>query len=54
MTNKHWERHFLISTTSVSLINKELDQLYKNTIHTPDTEANYKNIITVLERLRGA
>lgn len=48
------KRQYLISETSVQHIKKELDHLYHNCTITPDTDANYKSIVGILNSLRGA
>ena len=54
MTPSHWERQYLISEVSVRLIRSELEHIRWNVISTPDTEASFKNIAEVLDRLNGA
>jgi hypothetical protein len=54
MTPSHWSRHYLISRASIDSIKKELKNIERNTIRTPDTEANFKNITDILDRLKGA
>ena len=50
----HWERLYLISEVSVSLISRELGQIEQNTIHTPDTRASFDKIRDTLGQLKGA
>jgi hypothetical protein len=54
MNSSHWSRQYLISEISINSIKKELQNLERNTIRTPDTEANFKNIFDILNRLKGA
>lgn len=46
-------RKYLITTTQINLILSELQHLKQNCIITPDTDANYRNIIAVLSCIRG-
>lgn len=48
-----WDRHYLISRTSIDSIRSELNHLKQSLISTPDSEASYQNIIDILDRLRG-
>lgn len=52
-TPSHWSRHYLISAVSIESIKKELRNIERNTIRTPDTEANFKNISDILGELKG-
>ena len=49
-----WDRHYLISRTSIDNIRNELKHMKPNLISTPDSEASYKNINDILDRLKGA
>jgi hypothetical protein len=42
------KRHYLISDTTVRIILKEIKNLKKNCISTPDTEASYDYIVATL------
>lgn len=53
MTALHWERKFLISESQVKLIKSELTNIKRNVIITPDTDASFKNIFEILDRLKG-
>jgi hypothetical protein len=51
----HWgDRHYLITDTSISVINRELQHIEANTIHTPDTKASFEKIRETLGHLKGA
>ena len=47
-------RHYLISNTQVRLIRRELEQIKRNCISTPDIEASYDQIQNTLANLEGA
>jgi len=47
-------RQHLISDTQIALIRSELMYMKQNCISTPDTEANYTNIVNVLISVTGA
>jgi len=48
------QRQYLISDTQVRIIKKELEHLKPCCISTPDTEAGFKQIIGMLDSLKGA
>ena len=48
------QRQYLISDTQVRIIQKELIRLKQDCISTPDTEAGYKQIMGMLDNLKGA
>ncbi len=50
--NSH--RQYLISDVSIVTIKSELDNIRRNAISTPDTEASFRNIAGILDRLKGA
>ena len=54
MTPAHWQRQYLISEISIGLIRTELEHIRSYTTITPDTDASFKNIAEVLDRLKGA
>jgi hypothetical protein len=47
------KRQYLISDATVRSILRELWHIEKNTISTPDTEANFKQIRGMLNNLKG-
>ena len=47
-------RQYLISEISIGLIRGELENIRRNVISTPDTEASFRNIADTLDRLKGA
>lgn len=48
------KRQYPISDTQIALIRSELQHMKQNCISTPDTEANYNNIVNVLIEVAGA
>jgi hypothetical protein len=54
MTPAHWSRQYLISDISVGLLRKELENIRRNTIRTPDTDGSFEKVFEILDRLKGA
>jgi hypothetical protein len=54
MSQSYRKRQYLISEIAIGLIRSELEHIRHNAISTPDTEASFKNIVDILDRLKGA
>ena len=50
-TPKHWQRLFPISQIDLKLLESEINNLYRNSIHCPDTDESYRLIKTKLNEI---
>lgn len=48
------QRQYLISDTQVRIIKKEVQRLKACCVSTPDTEAGFKQVMGMLDNLKGA
>jgi hypothetical protein len=53
MSADHWSRQYLIKESAINSIRSELRNIKRSTIVTPDTDASFKNINDILDRLKG-